>query len=234
MDLEPGPMMRWLARRLDPSRPTGLWLSVGAALAGFLSIAEDLPLAGDTLVVTVHTAAAALVLAALGRWRRAVVLIATVATAAGVSEVLKGVFDRPRPPAAAALIALPSNASFPSGHAIATLALYGGIALMVILDATGVRARVAAGGTVALAAIAVGVSRVYLGVHWPSDVVASWLLGTVVLCAAGWVAVAWVRSGALADAGGGLSAGWRLAVTAVAVLSGVVVLVVETWRYPLV
>ena len=102
---------------------------------------------------------------------------------------------RPRPDVER-LGSLPSTSSFPSGHAAATLALYGGLAVIV---STRLRARVAAVVCwiiAVLATTAIGVARVYRGMHHPSDVAAGALLGLAVLG----VALVAVRGGEMAAA----------------------------------
>ena len=102
---------------------------------------------------------------------------------------------RPRPDVER-LGSLPSTSSFPSGHAAAMLALYGGLAVIV---STRLRARVAAVVCwiiAVLATAAIGVARVYRGMHHPSDVAAGALLGLAVLG----VALVAVRTGEMAAA----------------------------------
>ncbi len=102
---------------------------------------------------------------------------------------------RPRPDVPR-LGALPSTSSFPSGHTAATIAFYGGLA--VLLNAR-VRSRVAGlvcWAVVFLTTTAIGVARVYRGMHHPSDVIVGALLGLAVLG----VAIVAVRAGQLASA----------------------------------
>ncbi len=88
----------------------------------------------------------------------------------GVVELVKRAVARPRPQLPVGLESLaqpPDRFSFPSGHAAAALA----IALPIALDLTPVAAPIALAP-----AVAVGVSRCYLGVHYPGDVLAGWMI----------------------------------------------------------
>jgi undecaprenyl-diphosphatase len=88
--------------------------------------------------------------------------------------ILKAVFDRPRPDVDP-VVRLPSSASFPSGHAAGAVVCFGAVAV-VACDAGLAGRRVLVGGAVVMA-LAIGLSRVALGVHYVSDVVAGWFLG---------------------------------------------------------
>jgi membrane-associated phospholipid phosphatase len=148
-------------------------------------------LLGDTAVMVVHTAVACVLLWAWGRRREAGVMLAAMIAGPALSTALKSLLARPRPPVAGALIALPGNGSLPSGHALAGLLFYGTLALVVLAGARRVSgstrssadtfARLAgAVGLIALG-LAIGVSRVYLGVHWATDVLAGWAIAAVLL-----------------------------------------------------
>ncbi|MFF1908799.1 phosphatase PAP2 family protein [Kitasatospora sp. NPDC058218] len=88
-------------------------------------------------------------------------------------------FGRPRPPMADWVAASPSGYSYPSGHAF-TAAVAAGLLVWAVLRGTrrGPWAVVVVAVS-GLAAVAVGLSRVYLGVHWPFDVVGGWLLAAL-------------------------------------------------------
>ncbi|MBF6347777.1 MULTISPECIES: phosphatase PAP2 family protein [Nocardia] len=120
----------------------------------------------------------------LWRGRRAdAALVAGVGAAAAVLvPVSKGLIGRARPPLEHRLVAVDS-AAFPSGHSTGAVAVTGVLAVLCYLR---LRHRLAARCTVTLAAVfvgLVGLSRVYLGVHWATDVLAGWSLGALlVLC----------------------------------------------------
>jgi undecaprenyl-diphosphatase len=107
--------------------------------------------------------------------RRALLAIATLGSIA-LYDVIKAVVARPRPQVGH-LVITATGFSFPSGHATQSAAAYGAIAL-VVRARYGARTGRWAVGLAVVVTATVGLSRVYLGVHWPSDVVAGWLLGT--------------------------------------------------------
>lgn len=146
---------------------------VGEAVAGLVSHL------GDPAVLVVLAVAAG---AALRRWAGwvgrmgpALPLVALLAAAA-TETVLKRVIDRPRPPVALHLLH-ETDPSFPSGHTTGTAALVTVLLLLVLPALTGRgRAVVVLTGEATIGAV--GLSRMVLGVHWASDVVAGWLLGS--------------------------------------------------------
>ena len=103
--------------------------------------------------------------------RRSALLIASAAAGAGaLSEALKRVFGRQRPDLA---LTRTSGFAFPSGHSAASAATYGALAVLLAHGGHSWLGRLI--GT--LAPASVGASRVYLSVHFPSDVVVGWALG---------------------------------------------------------
>jgi undecaprenyl-diphosphatase len=109
-----------------------------------------------------------------GRRRAALLLIAATLGGEGFDQALKFLFVRPRPAVFFGL-AQPASYSFPSGHSMASACFYGALAMIA---AAGTRSRVRR-RVIALAAVAVillvGFSRVYLGVHYPTDVLGGYL-----------------------------------------------------------
>jgi undecaprenyl-diphosphatase len=104
-----------------------------------------------------------------------------------LSLALKTGFHRPRPDLVSRG-AMIYTSSFPSGHSMLSAVVYltGGALLAVVHAAR--RVRVYLIGCSILATLLVGISRVYLGVHWPSDVLAGWAAG------AAWAAACWLMA----------------------------------------
>jgi len=121
----------------------------------------------------------------MGQRRVALFLLFAILGGLLLSSMLKNGFDRPRPE----LVSHGSHiytSSFPSGHSMLSAVVYltGGALLAMVHSAH--RVRVYLIGCSILTTLLVGVSRVYLGVHWPSDVLAGWAAG------AAWAAACWL------------------------------------------
>ena len=173
---------------LRQAGPTGL---VDQPAASFLVAHRQGWLTGVMRLVTDLGAAGVLVPLVLAaglawRWRRGswrpLALLAGAAAGAWVVQVaVKQLVERPRPPAGLAL-SHATGFAFPSGHATDAAAVYGMLAVLLARSGRPA-ARVAAwAGAAALVAL-VGLSRLYLGVHWLSDVVAGAALGIAWLLA---------------------------------------------------
>lgn len=118
-----------------------------------------------------------------GSWRPLQVATLALALAAGASTALKMAVGRARPPLDGRLIEAHGN-SFPSGHTTAASAGYLGLGLAVAGIAATRWARVLAVALSVLAAVAIGWTRIELGVHWPTDVAGGWALGVLAACTA--------------------------------------------------
>ena len=150
-------------------------------------------LSGDARVMFVSTTAVALLLLAWGRWRPAVAVVLLVLAGSWMSGALKSLFDRPRPPLRLALVARPASMSFPSGHAMGSLMLFGTLALVLFFAEGRGPWQIAGALACVFIALTVGVSRVYLGVHYASDVMGSWLLGATLIVPVVAALTAWDR-----------------------------------------
>lgn len=123
--------------------------------------------------------------------RSAVFLLAAVAIGLALSFLLKSGFDRPRPD----LVPHESNvytASFPSGHAMMSAVTYLTLGMLLARHQPrrGLKAYLIL--LALIITLAVGLSRIYLGVHWPTDVLAGWSLGAswALLC---WLLARWLQ-----------------------------------------
>ncbi len=104
-------------------------------------------------------------------------LVAITSLGAGVLVwVIKRLVGRSRPPEASRLVFEPSM-SYPSGHTLGSTVVVGIVAIVLIPRLTKHWVRVAATVFAVAFPIAVGLSRIYLGVHWTTDVLAGWIIG---------------------------------------------------------
>jgi undecaprenyl-diphosphatase len=144
-----------------------------AWLTRFMWVAS---LPGDPPVIAPFTVITALVLAIWGLRPGAVLLLVTMTGEALLQSLVATTLARPRPPAEFALIRKPVAFSFPSGHSWASLLFV--LILALVLWRTLPRhwsVRVAIVSVATALALLVGSSRIYLGVHWPSDVLGGWI-----------------------------------------------------------
>ena len=144
---------------------------------------RDVTALGGFTVLTLVTVLAAAIFLLHRKVRHALVLVATVLVGQAGSSVLKNVYERPRPDLVPHAVYVYS-ASFPSGHSMLSATVYLTLAALI----ASLEARRAAKALILVVAvllmIAVGVSRIYLGVHWPSDVLAGWCAGAALAFAA--------------------------------------------------
>jgi len=138
---------------------------------------------GGTVSTIFFTAGIALLLWAWSRREAATQLVLTVATGSAAVAVAKLLFHRQRPPAANALIISPSSYSFPSGHSMSGVVMFITLAIVLIPVLHTLRGRFMTGVVCTAIALWIGLSRIYLGVHWATDVYASWCLGLAIVVA---------------------------------------------------
>jgi undecaprenyl-diphosphatase len=147
--------------------------------------ARDITSLGGAAVLAILTASVAGFLALDGKGRLALLVCGSVASAAIMSGFLKGIFERPRP-ALVPYADVVSSSSFPSGHSMMSALTY--LVLGALLARSQERKVLKAYFLLlaTLLTLLIGVSRVYLGVHWPTDVLAGWSAGAV------WAILSWL------------------------------------------
>jgi len=164
----------------DPDNPVGPpWFELAVS---------DITSLGGYMVLTLIVASVAIYLLVAGKWRNAVVVAGAAISGSLLSQMLKAGFARPRPDLVPQLAEVHSM-SFPSGHAMVSAVIY--LTLGALLARFHQRRRHKALVMIyaVLITMLVGASRIYLGVHWPTDVLAGWCLGAA--WAALWWLIAW-------------------------------------------
>lgn len=154
----------------DPSDPLGpRWVE---------EMGRDITALGGFAVLFIVTAATAVYLLLIGKPHAALFVIVAVAGGEVLSTLFKAGFARPRPdlvPHGATVY----TASFPSGHAMLSAVAYLTLGALLARMHAQRAVKVFFLGVAVLLTILVGASRVYLGVHWPTDVLAGWAAGAV-------------------------------------------------------
>lgn len=161
----------------QPSDPLGpRWLEESV---------RDITALGGFTLLSVLTVAATLLLLFRARRREALVFLGAVLLAQASNSLLKDLYGRPRPDLVAHGSYVYSH-SFPSGHSAMAAAVF--LVLATVFASVEPRRRTKAliYGMAITVVLAVGISRIYLGVHWPTDVLGGWCLGV------SWALVAWL------------------------------------------
>ena len=144
---------------------------------------------GEPAVQTVLALIVVALLLVWGKRAYAALVAATMSSGLLLQTLVKIAVARPRPPLSLAVIALPNSYSFPSGHAMSSALLLGILAFIALREERRWWVRLLTAGGAGTGALLVGVSRVYLGVHWVSDVMAGWALAGawLALCIGGFL-----------------------------------------------
>ncbi len=111
------------------------------------------------------------------QWTPVILILVTMAGSLTLTVLGKAFVGRTRPPFADAVPPLEDSASFPSGHALNSVALAGIVSYLLLRRLARVWARVLTIVLAAAFAVTMGLSRVYLGHHWLTDVLVAWALG---------------------------------------------------------
>jgi len=137
---------------------------------------RDITSLGSTSVLVLVTTAVIIYLLLIRRPATALLMFVAVAGGQVLSSLLKFEVDRPRPDLVSHLVS-ETSLSFPSGHAMLSAVTYLTLGSMAARFLPGRTTKIFVLGLAILTTLLVGASRVYLGVHWPSDVLAGWCAG---------------------------------------------------------
>jgi membrane-associated phospholipid phosphatase len=160
-----------------------VWLHTHAT--GFATVLlSSVTRLGGAQVLLAVTLLAALALLLRRRVAHAALMAAALAGGEGLNWALKAAFERPRPSFAEPL-ATAAGFSFPSGHAMVSLTVYGALAFVTAATVGSRRAQLLVLSSALALVLAIGFSRIYLGVHYASDVLAAYSAGLawLTLCA---------------------------------------------------
>ncbi|CAO3427778.1 phosphatase PAP2 family protein [Azospirillum doebereinerae] len=166
-----------LRNAADPDIPAGPWW--------LARVARDVTSMGSTTILTLTTLAALGFLVLLRKRGAALLVMVSVGGGMFLSSGLKALIGRARPdlvPHGDDVI----TASFPSGHAMLSAVVYLTLGALLAQFVAGRRVKAYLLVCAMILTLLVGVSRVYLAVHWPTDVLAGWCVG------AAWAALCWI------------------------------------------
>jgi membrane-associated phospholipid phosphatase len=174
----------WLGYQIRSGAPTGFDLTVrnwlrsveGAKLTGLMWGASVY--AAPSRLIPLGLAAAAVFL--VRGWRRGALLVLVTLTGGGLLDLgLKVLFARARPEAFFDYYPAPTSFSFPSGHALTATCFFGGIAVLVSHRMESRIGQILVWLVAIALALLVGISRIYLGVHYPTDVIGGFAVGII-------------------------------------------------------
>lgn len=170
-------VLRALRSPTNPADPLGPWWVE--------TMFKDITALGGTTVLTLITAAVIGYL--LIDRKRAAALLVLVSVGGGtlLSTLSKNLVARPRPELVAHMVEV-HTLSFPSGHAMLSATTYLTLGALLARVQPRRRLKIYLLAVAIIVTMLVGVSRVYLGVHWPTDVLAGWCAG------AGWAMLCWL------------------------------------------
>ncbi len=170
-------VLRALRDPSDPSRPVGPWWAAG--------VGRDVTALGSFTVLSLVTLMTAGFLVMARKRHAAAVLVTAALGGMVLAFLLKDYFERPRPMVVPRLEDVRSS-SFPSGHSMMSAVVY--LTLGALLDrfVEGRRLKLYCLTVAGLLTVLVGCSRVYLGVHYPTDVLGGWAAGLT------WAVLCWI------------------------------------------
>jgi undecaprenyl-diphosphatase len=151
----------------------------------FEEVMRDFTALGSFSVVILVTLAVIGFLLLAGHRRMAFIIFCSIATGILASHMLKWGFARPRPELVPHHVTVYTK-SFPSGHAMLSAIVYLTLGILLAQTQKEIRIRVYLYAVAIFITVVVGISRIYLGVHWPTDVLGGWAAGI------SWALLSWV------------------------------------------
>ncbi|MDF2618429.1 MAG: phosphoesterase PA-phosphatase related protein [Xanthobacteraceae bacterium] len=152
----------------DPADPLGpRWLEI---------MMMDITALGSTTVLALITLMVTGLLVVDRKRSAALFVLAATASGGALSYLLKLGFERPRPDLVAHMVDV-STLSFPSGHAMGAAVTYLTLGALIVRTEAKRRIKAYVIGVAVTLTLIIGLSRIYLGVHWPTDVLAGWCAG---------------------------------------------------------
>jgi undecaprenyl-diphosphatase len=155
-------------------------------------VVRDITSLGSFSVLTIVTLSVVIYLLIDGKRAAAAFVVFAIAGGAVLSELLKHVFARPRPELVAHLVDV-QTMSFPSGHAMSSAVTFLTLGALLTRVQGRWRLKIYSLSLAIFLTILVGLSRVYLGVHWPTDVLAGWFAGAAWAMGC-WLLATWLQS----------------------------------------
>lgn len=150
-------------------------------------VAEVFTFFGSTRALLPLTVALLVLLCLRHRWRAATAVTVGMSLSLALTVLLKDIIGRVRPPAADVVGTINNGFAFPSGHTLNGTVFFGLVTALVLHRCHMMWTRTAALAGGLMMGLGIGLSRVYLGYHWLTDVAAGWsiaisVLGVVLLC----------------------------------------------------
>ncbi|MPM38701.1 hypothetical protein SDC9_85331 [bioreactor metagenome] len=139
-------------------------------------------------IITVGVIVFSLILFLIKKWRFLKALLISVLGGELFIWIIKNLVDRPRPPLINAIVN-ETTYSFPSGHTFVAIAFYGLLGYFIIQSERNKFIKIISLFFISLLIILIGLSRIYLGAHWPSDVLASFVSGAAWLS----ILITWLK-----------------------------------------
>lgn len=151
--------------------------------AALSRVARAVTFIGEVPVLTALTVVVAAVLwIRTRRWQPAALLAAGMAGAATLTYTLKVLIGRHRPDSSVVVGTVSNGFSFPSGHTLSSAVFFLLLAAILWYSSASLTTKIAGTVVAVVLSLAIGLSRVYLGYHWATDVLAGWTMALTWLC----------------------------------------------------